>query len=165
MMVGTLVLAAPVSVALLIRWLRFRRTGRPGNSLPIFLLGYAITIALSGLMILAGQWSRRTAEVEDYVLFVVIVTPLSYFVGFVCWLVLPMIKKYLPDATEGNHPQDLRWKSVARDARHRAIEECAEEAYEYAIENEAATAADRDRVERVATRLKEAILALGEIED
>ena len=52
----------------------------------------------------------------------------------------------------------------ARDARQRAIEECAEEAYEHTLENELVTAADYDRPEQKTARLREAILALGEKE-
>jgi hypothetical protein len=92
---GVLILASPISVALLIWWWRFRRTGERGKSLQIFLLGYIILIILNGITMLMEQWSRNTPEVKDYILFVIIATVSSYFIGFMGWMALPHTQEAL----------------------------------------------------------------------
>jgi hypothetical protein len=176
MILGALVLAAPISVAVLIWWWRSRRTRRLGKSLAIFLLGYALLLILNSLTDLAHEWSRPR-DLSYYISFIFAVTVAGYFVGGLGWMVLGGLRESLLDALYGWLALPSRWVDVrasgeravssrseiaAQDARQRAIEECAELAYEYVIENEAVTAADHDRAERAAARLRDAVLALGE---
>ena len=162
---GVLVLAAPVLIAVFIWWWRARHKERPGKSLPIFLLGYAIEFTLSGLIDSARQFSRPM-ELGDYALFIFVSTLAGYVLGGVGWLVLGQFKEGLYDGhilgRDREKPASSDTERGLQQARQRAIEECAEEAYELVIENEAATAADHDRAERAAARLREAILALVE---
>ncbi len=162
---GALVLAAPVLIAVLLWWWRARHKERPGKSLPIFLLGYAMAFTLSGLIDSARQFSRPR-ELGDYALFIFVSTLAGYVLGEVDWLGLGQLKEELYDGLisgrDREKPASSDTERQLQQARQRTIEECAEEAYELVIENGAATAADHDRAEHVAARRREAILALVE---
>jgi phosphoribosyl-ATP pyrophosphohydrolase len=101
-----------------------------------------------------------------YALFIFVATLAGYILGGVGWLILGQLKEELYDVLvlvrDREKPASSDTERGLQQARQRAIEECAEEAYELVIENEAATAADHDRAERAAARLREAILALVE---
>lgn len=166
MMPGALVLAAPVLVAALIWWWTARKKGGPGKSLPIFLLGYAIVFALRGIADSARGWSRPQ-ELGDYLLFVFLATVAAYFVGAVGWLTLLVLSDsglsgWLDLEADSDKALSSGSERVAQQARQRAIEDCAEEAYEIMLEDEATSAADYDRAKGTAARLRDAILGLGE---
>ena len=93
---GALVLAAPVLIAVLLWWWRARHKERPGKSLPIFLLGYAMAFTLSGLIDSARQFSRPR-ELGDYALFIFVSTLAGYVLGEVDWLGLGQLKEELYD--------------------------------------------------------------------
>jgi MFS superfamily sulfate permease-like transporter len=166
MILGVLVLAVPVLIALLIWWWRFRSTGRYGKSLPIFLLGYAILMIINGASRLVDDWGRSSEGFGEYALLICAITFGGYVLGGLTWLLLVTMRETLLGvASEWLNVEtaaDSERKAAGEDARQRAIEECAEEAYEYLIENESLRAAGHDRTERLAARLREAILALGQ---
>jgi hypothetical protein len=168
MTLGVLVLVAPVLIALLVWWLRYRSTGKYGKSLPVFLLGYAIVLLLNGVTSVIHDWGHSSAGLGEYVLVVLAATIAGYICGAIGWLTVVALKEDLLNAPwlkveeesdEAVHPKR---ETAGEDLRQRAIEECAEEAYEHLIENESLRVADHDRTERVAARLRDAILALGQ---
>jgi hypothetical protein len=166
MIPGALVLAAPVLVAVLVWWWTARKKDRPGKSLPIFLLGYAIAFTLRGLADSARQWSRPQ-ELGDYLLFVFLATLAGYFVGALGWLTLLVLSEsglsgWLDLEADGDKALSSGSERVVQQARQRAIEDCAEEAYEFTLEHEPTSAADYDRAKGTAARLRDAILGLGE---
>lgn len=169
------VLAAPLLIAALIWWLRGRSKGEPGKSLPTFLLGYLILFTSAGVGDDLNRWSHRHS-LSDYVSWVAGTTLIAYLFGGIGFLVLADMKQsvvklfswWLAESSDSNQqPEDFSEKRVsgsgaaALDARQRAIEECAEVAYDYFIDNEVPRAADYDRAESGAARLRDAILALG----
>jgi len=173
---GAVVLTVPPFIAALIWWWRTRSRGKPGKSLPTFLLGYLGAFTYDGLTESAHQWSHPR-ELSSYVSWVLLATLVSYFLGGVGWWILASVKRPLLRAVswwlstrEDRETHTLEFGEVMgsdrdaaiQDARQRAIEECAEQAYDYFIESEVARAADYDGTERIAARLREAILALGE---
>jgi hypothetical protein len=170
MMLGVLVLAVPVLIALLIWWWRFRRTGRYGKSLPIFLLGYAILMIINGASRLVDDWGHSSEGFGEYALLICAIIFGGYVFGGLTWLLLvtmgePLLRvasDWLNVETAADEAADSERKAAGEDARQGAIEECAEKAYEFLIENESLRAADHDRTERLAARLREAILALGQ---
>jgi hypothetical protein len=167
---SVLVLAVPVLIALLVWWLRYRSTGRYGRSLPVFLFGYAIALLLNGVTSSVHDRGHSSSELSEYVLLVLSATIVSYILGGVGWLTLVALKEPLLNALSywlkaderGNEAVRSERETAGEDLRQRAIEECAEEAYGYLIENEGLRAADHDRTERIAARLRDAILALGQ---
>lgn len=170
MILGVLVLAVPVLIALLVWWWRYRSTGRYGKSLPVFLLGYAIALLLNGVTSFVHDWGHSSSGLSEYALLVLSAMIAGYIFGGIGWLTLVALREPLLDAlsywlkVEGSGDEAVRpeLETVGEDLRQRAIEECAEEAYEYLIENESSRAADHDRIEPLAARLRDAILALGQ---
>ena len=77
---------------------------------------------------------------------------------------------WLPDPTETStswgtisvSARSLGAEGAAQDTRQRAIEECAEHAYEHFMDNEVGKTADYADTESRAAQLRDAILALGE---
>jgi hypothetical protein len=158
--------AALIWCARPIWWWRAQHKVRFGKSLPIFLLGYGIVFTLRGITDSARQCSGAE-ELGDYVFFVFWATVGGYFAGAVGWLTLlalgeSRLFRWLDLEPHADKVPSSDSQPGVQQARQRAIEDCAEEAYEFLIEDEAATAADRDRAERAAARLRDTILALGE---
>ena len=172
MMPGALVLAVPVMVAALIwcarpiwRW-RAHHKVRFGKSLPMFLLGYAIVFTLRGITDSARQCSGAE-ELGDYIFFVFWATVGGYFASAVGWLTLLALSesglfRWLDLERHADKVPSSDSQRGVQQARQRAIEDCAEEAYEFTLEREAASTTDYDRAQRAAARLRDAILVLGE---
>jgi len=174
---GLLAVTAPLVIAVLVWWWRGRSKGKPGKSLPTFLLGYLGFFTYVGFSDFPIH-RFRSATPSDYIFFVLGFTLSCYMFGGIGWLCLIGLKDRLPSALQwwlstpydSTDPKSAPVKCVAtldieaavQRSRHRAIEECAEEAYEYLIDNEVESGVDYDRAERTAGRLRDAILALGE---
>ena len=170
MILGVFLLMIPVLIALLVWWLGHWSTGKYGKSLAVFLLGYAIAFLVSGVTGFVHDWGRSSPEPGECILLVLAATIGGYFLGIISWAALAGLKKpllgglsYMLNVEEAREeaarPQP---ETQGNDLRQRAIEECAEEAYEYLIENESVGGADHDRAERSAARLRDAILSLGQ---
>jgi len=174
---GSLAVTAPLAIAALVWWLRSRNKGKPGRSLPTFLLGYIGFFTYVGLSEFPSH-RFHSATPSDYILFVLGFTLCCYMFGWIGWWCLIGLKERLPSAlhwwltTPDDSPDRRRRmsrgaatldvKAAAQQSRQRTIEECAEEAYEYFMGNEVGVGVDFDRAESTAGRLRDAILALGD---
>lgn len=172
---GAILLAVPLLAAALIWSLSARIRGRRGKSLLTFLLGYLIAFAWTGFDDLAHRWSQLH-DPGSYLSFVLGAIAVGYMFGGVGYLVLMGLQE-TPIGEYG--PGILRWwlspsdsksgdiealttdVSAFRDGRQRAIEDCAEEAYQFLLERGFPAVVDQDCVEETAASLRDAILALG----
>lgn len=85
-------------------------------------------------------------------------TPLGdYFLGLLRWWLSTS-----SDSKSKETNTTIKNDVALREGRQRAIEECAEEAYEYLIQRGFGGSVDRDSVEETAADLRDSLLALGE---
>ena len=177
MTTGELVVTAPLLLATLVWGCSTRIRRKAGRSLPTFLFGYLATFTFNGFADYARDWSRFH-EWSDYIWFLVRAIFASYVLGGIAWWILTSYKQSVleglrwwlslssdpPNSESANFKKTVaaEHEAAVQQGRQQAIEECAEQAYEYLIKNEAEISLDYDRVERTAGRLRDAILGLGE---
>lgn len=107
MMRGVPILAVPVLIALLFWWWGFRKTGRFGKSLPIFLLGYSVLLIINGADGVVHRWGRSSRGILDYVSIMLVFVLLSYLFGGIAFLVLAAVKEDMSEL--------LRWLTLESD--------------------------------------------------
>lgn len=171
---GALAVTAPLVIALLVWWMS-RKKGKPGRSLPTFLLGYVTFFTYVGLSDFPAHRFHHTTPI-DYIYFIVGMTLACYLFGAIGWLFLTGLKDRLSsalqwwltthdspesEATEVTSVPSVDVEAAVQRSRQQTIEECAEKAYEYFMDDVVGVGVDYDRVQRTAGRLRDAILALG----
>jgi uncharacterized SAM-binding protein YcdF (DUF218 family) len=170
--------SGPLILALIIWWLRFRRTGRLGCTLSIFLFGYLLLLASEG-------WQAHVRELassrESLLWFLLGETLAAYVLGglgmvglaAVCSLRnltlfrtdevrLRLSAEELMLDQDATQPHELgAVLEFPEEVRRLAIEECAEHAYEFIVQKGLFVTLDRDRAEIIAGELRDSLLALG----
>ena len=178
---GILVFGLPVLLVALFCWRKFLRTGDFGSSMVIFLPGYTIWFALQGAYHSLLQLSESSIA-SDYIWFLFSSAIGGFLVGWaalaVSWVAVenfgPVIlsrtdsEMLLLARTQSSRTGELtRYRAnpdatvSAEHTRQLTIEECAEEVYNYFIENEAWHVTDNDLAEAIASSLRASMLALG----
>jgi hypothetical protein len=89
-----LVLALPSLIATLIGWYRSHITGKPGKSLPTFLLGYVVLFMYVGVTDMAHQWPHPY-QLSRYICWIVGATLATCLFGGLGFLMLAGIKERL----------------------------------------------------------------------
>jgi len=169
---GIILLAVPLLAATLIWALSARIRSKRGKSLLTFIFGYVVMFTGAGFEDVARQWSRS----QDLTLvFWALIA--GYVIGGVGYLVLIGLRETplgerLPEllrwwlSTAGSTSEEVSSEThdsaAFQEGRQRAIEECAEEAYEYLVGRRLDGIGDHDSVEETAADLRDSILALGE---